>query len=164
MRLHEELKLKREYDNHDNEALLNIVVTTSRLFNFSDRFFSNYGVTTTQYNIIKTLEGFDEEGLSQQDLSEKLVVSKSNMVGLIDRLEKAGYVSRDKHPTDRRQHVLHLTKKSHDLIKRVDKVYFSKIEDLMKGISFEKKRVLIGCLEIIRVNISDADKHGGVAK
>lgn len=160
MRLQDELKLKNGFDNLDNEAMLNVVVTTTRLFNFSDRFFSKYGVTTTQYNIIKTLEGFNNEGLSQQELSQKLVVSKSNVVGLIDRLEKAGYVKRESHPKDRRQYVLHLTAKANELIKRVDTVYFKKVQELMGHLSQSKKQTLINCLETMRDNISQIQTGG----
>ena len=100
------------------------------------------------------VEGFNHEGLSQQELSQKLVVSKSNVVGLIDRLEKAGYVKRESHPNDRRQYVLHLTAKANELIKRVDTVYFKKVQKIMGNFSQSKKQTLINCLETMRDNIS----------
>jgi DNA-binding MarR family transcriptional regulator len=57
----------------------------------------------------------DEEhgsaGLSQQELSEQLIVTKSNVVGLIDRLESSGYVKRMSHPSDRRFNQIVLTQK-----------------------------------------------------
>ncbi|MFO1167859.1 MAG: MarR family transcriptional regulator [Rhodoblastus sp.] len=48
-------------------------------------------------------------GLSQQDLAERLYVTKGNISGLIDRLAAAGLVERRTIASDRRSHAIFLT-------------------------------------------------------
>jgi len=153
MRLRDELKLKRDFSSIDHEALLSVVVTSSMLLKVSDRFFAKHGITGTQFNILKMLREFQEEGLNQQELSEKLVVTKSNVVGLIDRLEKSGYVERKKHLSDRRCYRLGLTRKGKRLVEGLEVIYFKKVNQLLQGLTQEEKKELIRALEGVRENI-----------
>jgi DNA-binding MarR family transcriptional regulator len=51
----------------------------------------------------------DQDAESQHDLAERLGINRTLMVGLIDRLQEAGYVARDRNPANRRAYVLSLT-------------------------------------------------------
>ena len=70
----------------NREALISIIKTSSMLLRLSDRFFAQFGTTDIQFNILMLLKNISSEGLSQQELSEQMVVTKSNIVGLIDRI------------------------------------------------------------------------------
>ena len=60
-----------------------------------------------QCDVLTTL--MEREGVSQQDLAERLYVTKGNISGLIDRLATAGLVERRTLNGDRRTHAIHLT-------------------------------------------------------
>ena len=47
--------------------------------------------------------------LSQQAVGERLRIDRTTMVALIDDLERAGYVKRERNPDDRRAYVITLT-------------------------------------------------------
>jgi DNA-binding MarR family transcriptional regulator len=47
--------------------------------------------------------------LSQQAIGERLRIDRTTMVALIDDLERAGYVKRERNPADRRAYVITLT-------------------------------------------------------
>ncbi len=153
MKLKDELKLKRNFSSSGHEALLGIVVTASLLLKFADKFFGKYGITGTQFNILKMLREFEAEGLSQQELSQKLVVTQSNVVGLIDRLEKSGYVQRKAHPTDRRFNLLELTAKGRKLVDDLEVLYFKKINELMGTLPERQKQTIITALGDLRERI-----------
>ena len=68
---------------------------------------SEYGLTPVQFNVLAIL--VDEEGISQQDLADRLLVTKGNICGLINRMERAGLVERHPNPTDRRSYSLYPT-------------------------------------------------------
>ena len=57
----------------------------------------------------------EREGVSQQDLAERLFVTKGNISGLIDRLVTSELVERRKLKGDRRTHAIHLTPKGRNL-------------------------------------------------
>ncbi len=66
-----------------------------------------FGMTAPQYNILRILEGA-KEPLAQQEIANRLVVSRSNVTGLIDKLEARGFVARHSN-ADRRVKMIHLT-------------------------------------------------------
>src|SRR3954469_23199610 len=71
------------------------------------------GLSIPQFDLLSTLT--EREGLTQQELAERLYVTKGNVSGLVDRLVDAGLVERHAIPGDRRSHALHLTPKGREL-------------------------------------------------
>ena len=66
------------------------------------------GLSIPQFDVLSTLT--EREGLSQQELANRLYVTKGNVSGLIDRLVESGLVERRPLEGDRRSHALHLTR------------------------------------------------------
>lgn len=64
-------------------------------------------LSVPQCDVLTTLS--ENEGVSQQDLAERLYVTKGNISGLVDRLAAAGLVERRDLPSDRRSHAIYLT-------------------------------------------------------
>ncbi|MDF2812788.1 MAG: MarR family transcriptional regulator [Microvirga sp.] len=71
------------------------------------------GLSIPQFDLLSTLT--EREGLSQQELAERLYVTKGNVSGLLDRMVEAGLVERRTIPGDRRSNALHLTPKGRAL-------------------------------------------------
>ena len=59
------------------------------------------------------------ESMGPKDLSVLLGISSAATAKLLTRLEAAGRMRREPHPTDRRAQVLHATRRAQDEIKRV---------------------------------------------
>lgn len=150
MKLHEELKLKGPISGANHEALLNVIRTAGMLQKLSDRFFSQFGVTDAQFNLLVILKDSGGEGLSQQELSQHLIVTKSNVVGLVDRLEKAGYLKREANSTDRRSNRIVLTPEGQELVGRVEKIYLKEVDEMMNVLSDTQKEALISIMDQLR--------------
>jgi len=65
------------------------------------------GLSVPQCDILTSL--WEQEGISQQQLAERLYVTKGNISGLVDRLVTAGLVERRAPEGDRRAHAVFLT-------------------------------------------------------
>jgi DNA-binding MarR family transcriptional regulator len=65
------------------------------------------GLSAPQCDVLTTLT--EREGVSQQELAERLYVTKGNISGLIDRLVAGGLVERRPIAGDRRTHAIYLT-------------------------------------------------------
>lgn len=65
------------------------------------------GLSIPQFDVLSTLT--EREGLTQQELAERLYVTKGNISGLIDRLVSGGLVKRRTIAGDRRSHAIYLT-------------------------------------------------------
>ena len=74
------------------------------------------GLSIPQFDLLSTLT--EREGMSQQELAERLYVTKGNVSGLLDRMVEAGLVERRPIPGDRRSNALYLTDKGRDLAER----------------------------------------------
>ncbi|MBM7844856.1 MarR family winged helix-turn-helix transcriptional regulator [Herpetosiphon giganteus] len=68
---------------------------------------ANYNLTSAQFDVLAQL--YRTPGLVQQALADRLLVSKGNIVGLLNRMEQAGLVTRQPHPEDGRAHLVSLT-------------------------------------------------------
>jgi len=155
MKLQQELKLKQPLASVNHEALLSVVRTSALMQKLSDRFFSQFGLTDVQFNILMILKEHSSTGLSQQELSEHLIVTKSNVVGLIDRLERSGYVKRMSHPSDRRFNQIVLTPNGAKLELKIEESYFGEVDKMMNALTTSQKKSVIQAMETIRQYIID---------
>ena len=69
-----------------------------------------FGMTLPRFDLLSQLERAPE-GLTMGELSRRLMVTRGNVTGLIDRLVEEGLVERTPMPTDRRAHIVRLTHK-----------------------------------------------------
>lgn len=148
MNIKEELQLSHS-TNINRETMVSIVRTSSLLLRAAGRFFANYVVTEVQFNILMALQGH-QDGLSQQELSERLVVTKSNIVGLLDRLEKTGLVRRQSDPEDRRTNRVTLTAEGKAIVKKIEGDYIAEIDRLLSGLSKTEKKGIVDSTQKIR--------------
>jgi DNA-binding MarR family transcriptional regulator len=113
--------------------------------------FSENGVEVTpvQVGLLFFLQKNDGSSLTQ--ISQGLMLENPTVTGLIDRLEKLGYVKRADHPSDRRVYLIHLTKKGDAVAKRALPIIKKLNEQIKEGYSGKEieafKKVLIGAFK-----------------
>ena len=80
-----------------------------------------YGLTTTQFFLLTAL--YEEEDISISALAQKVVLDKATLTGLIDRLERDGFVTRQTSHEDRRTVRVCLTPKAEELRETLTNLY-----------------------------------------
>ncbi|MFC1736198.1 MarR family winged helix-turn-helix transcriptional regulator [Candidatus Hydrogenedentota bacterium] len=155
MGLKEELGLKRNFTNPAHEALLNIYHTGAILKKRSREFFSEYGITDVQFNVLALLchQSSDNEGVTQAQLSQMMLVNRANVTSIIDRMEKADLVARTPVPGDRRCNAIQLTAKGLGIFKEVEEKYDRNVLEIMSVLFDEEVSQLVGMLERVRNNL-----------
>jgi DNA-binding MarR family transcriptional regulator len=107
---------------------------------------SSIEVTPIQVMLLFFLQKND--GLSLTQISQGLMLENPTVTGLIDRLEKSGYVKRSDHPNDRRVYLVYLTEQGNNIANRALPIVKKLNEEIKKGYSMEEvenfKKVLIG--------------------
>jgi len=84
-------------------------------------------------------------GINQQDLSAKLAIHPSRLVGVLDVLEKRSLIERRANAEDRRQYSLHITERGNTLMQDLRRVAHEHQEQLLSALA-EQERELLGDL------------------
>lgn len=148
-RLQQELKKRDPFDNPHEEALLNIAKTQDYIFSNFGKFFREFEITGAQYNVLRILRG-EGQPLPSLEIASRLVHSVPGITGLIDRLEKAELVLRERSPTDRRVVFVQITKKGLKLIERIDPVLTSTQKSIFGHMTKKELATLSRLLEKVR--------------
>jgi len=157
MGLQEELGLKKPFMHRGHEALLNILMTGELLAKEGRRVLAPFGITEAQFNVLMLLVFQSAEGrMNQTELGSMLLVNRSNVTGLIDRMEKAGLVRRNADPTDRRVNLIELTPGGRAVFDRARIVYYDRINDIMDNLTVDDQVRLCSLMETIRMNLAEA--------
>jgi DNA-binding MarR family transcriptional regulator len=110
------------------------------------------GLSIPQFDLISTLT--ESEGLSQQELAERLYVTKGNVSGLVDRLVAAGLVERRALAGDRRSNALYLTQQGRALAEEgiaLQRAYVTETMGQLKpGDIATLERILLDWRDILR--------------
>lgn len=80
----------------------------------------DYDLSGPQFNVLRILRGAGEGGLTCSEISERLLVHDPDVTRLLDRLQKAGLVRRDRDRPDRRVVATRLTDQGRALLARID--------------------------------------------
>lgn len=118
-RLQAELKKKREFDSPQQEAILNLLRTSDQFQNRLGRLFREYGLTSSQYNVLRILRG-EGKPMPCLEIAERMIQVVPAMTGLIDRLENQGLVTRQRCTDDRRVVHIALTSRARELLESLD--------------------------------------------
>ena len=110
--------------------------------------FSENGVEGTPIQVMLLFFLQKNDGSSLTQISQGLMLENPTVTGLIDRLEKSGYVKRSDHPNDRRVYLVHLTEKGKKVASKALPIVKKLNEQIKEGYSKEEtenfKKVLFG--------------------
>lgn len=97
-------------------------------------FRSHFSVTLPQFDVLSELERAGRQ-MTMSELSRELMVSNGNVTGVIDRLEKNGFVTRTRAEHDRRVQYIQLTPKGRKEFNRMAGRHERWLEDLFSDLS-----------------------------
>jgi MarR family 2-MHQ and catechol resistance regulon transcriptional repressor len=124
------------------DLVIQVLSAANVMVKESHRLFRPHGISDAQFNVLNVL-GPEPAGLSQRELSDYLVVDRSNITGLLDRMEKSGWVQRADHPDDRRVYLVTLTPAGRKLWQKVLPEYTAAVRRVTATVpEIELKRAL----------------------
>jgi DNA-binding MarR family transcriptional regulator len=152
------------------QATLQLLRTADALWNSSRIFFQRWDLSPSQFNILNLLTG-ENRGLTQTALSRALIMHRSNVTGLVDRLEKRGLVARQEEPGDRRIYRVILTRKGSRLLEEILPHYYRGAEEIWGAISASEAGKLAAMLarvgdltQQVAKDLSSPSKTGSTEK
>ena len=148
------LKQNRPFVSLEQEVHLSILRTASELSYAVDQFFRPFGITSSQYNVLRILRGAGTDGLCRNEISERMVTATPDMSRLLDRMEKAGWVTRKRAEDDRRQMSTHITKTGMELLARLEKPTGDFVTPLFAGATSRDLKTVLKVNDRIRTKLS----------
>src|SRR5687768_4991954 len=148
--LREDLRQRKPFTSLEQEAQLNVVRTASLLVDSFEQMLRPYGITATQYNVLRILRGAEPDGLCRNELRDRMLTRMPDVTRLLDRMEEAGLVERTRDTEDRRMVTSRITKRASDLLDTLDSLVADHEKRMFVGISPDQIETLIDVLDVIR--------------
>jgi len=148
-----ELRKKRPFDSAEEEAHLGITRTGDQLQNRFGKLFRQFGITSSQYNVLRILRG-EARPLQCAEITDRMVQVVPAMTGLLDRLEMQELIVRTRSTEDRRVIFVEPTAKALVLLQRLDGPVKRLNEALLGGLTKGELRELNRLLEKVRQGIA----------
>lgn len=151
--LRDELHQYKPFTSPQQEAFLNIARTQALLFDAFEKLLRPYGISLTQYNVLRVLRGAEPDGLCRNEVRERLLSRMPDVTRLLDRMEEAGLISRVRDSADRRQVTTRLTKQGRQLVDKLDAPVTEEHQRRLGHLTQAQLRTLIDLLTLVRQKV-----------
>ena len=131
-------------EHRGSAAVLSIITIAGRMNAEMATLAKGHGLTLPHLEVLLCLKG--GEGISQQELSDRLLVTKGNTCVIVQKVEAAGLIDRRADPADQRTHRLYLTDDGHRLLARVRPEVDALTARPVRGLTPAERSVLHGLL------------------
>jgi DNA-binding MarR family transcriptional regulator len=148
--LRTEIKQRKPFGSIEQEAQLNLERTAAVLGHSFAEALKRYGVTPTQYNALRILRGAGPDGLCRNEVRSRMISQVPDVTRLIDRLEDAELVERERLTTDRRQVATRITQKGLELLAELDEPVAAMHKRALGHMSQDQLKTLTELLTIAR--------------
>ncbi len=148
--LRAELKQTRPFRSPEEEATLSIQRTSALLEHRLGEVFKAQGITGTQYNVLRILRGAGANGLCRNAVRDRLVAQVPDVTRLLDRMEEAGLVERERSEVDRRLVSTRITRHGLKLLEQLDLPVAEAHRQQLGHLTHVQLRTLIDLLALAR--------------
>ena len=146
----DELHQRKPFISLAQEAHLSVARTDAKLLDGLEQVLKPHGIGATQYNVLRILRGAGADGLCRNDLRDRLLTRMPDVTRLLDRMEKAGLVTRERDTADRRLVTTRLTEQGRELVDALDGPIAEEHQRRLSHLTEEKLRTLVRLLALAR--------------
>ena len=116
----EEAIQQPKFRNDYQKAVVNLMYTSGWLNSRQEEFFKPFGITPSQFNILRILRGQDGKSLTGAEIKGRMLERNSDISRLLDRLGRKNLIQRTQCPNDRRAINVTITKAGLAILKEID--------------------------------------------
>ncbi len=114
--LQDEIQQTKPFPRKTAEAMLSILRTATVLEHAQNEVLRPHGITHTQYNVLRILQGAGKDGLCGRDIAARLISKVPDVSRLLDRMDEMKLVSRERDVADRRHVTARISAKGRRLL------------------------------------------------
>jgi len=149
-RLQDEIKQSKPFARPSDEALLSILRTATVLEHGSNELLRPFGITITQYNVLRILRGAGARGLCGREVGERLISRVPDVSRLLDRMAEIGLLAKERDAADRRHVTARITPKGRRVLSQATPILARYGRERVERLSARGIEGLVEALEVIR--------------
>jgi len=150
-----EIVQERPFSSLEEEALLNLMRTSDFLHRAFHSKTRNWGVTSTQYNVLRILRGAQPRGLTCAAIGSRMVTAEPDITRLLARLKGLKLIRQQRDRNDRRVVWTQISEAGLELLRSMDPVIEQVPRELLGHLSQPELTELIRLLELARKNSAE---------
>ncbi len=133
-----------------NESIAVMVERASLKFNkIAYQVLASYCVTPSQFRIMDFVIENPNDSVRQIDIENYFSLTNPTVTGIVQNLEKNGFIKKIPNPNDGRSKVLHITEKGFELQKNLEKLNNEMENRFTEKLNSEEKAQLLALLKKI---------------
>jgi DNA-binding MarR family transcriptional regulator len=151
-----EIVQEAPFSSLEEEALLNVLRTSdclNRAFHLNTR---QWGVTSTQYNVLRILRGAQPQGLTCTAIGSRMIAAEPDITRLLSRLKTLKLIRQHRDTHDRRVIWTRISEAGLDLLKKMDPVIQRLPRELLGHLDGAELAELIRLLESARKTVTQS--------
>jgi DNA-binding MarR family transcriptional regulator len=148
--LKREIAQEQPFASREEEALLNLLRTSDYFEREVQRRTREWGVTSTQYNVLRILRGAEPEGLTCSAIGERMITAEPDITRLLSRLKALKLIRQRRDKRDRRVVWTQIAEAALELLRKMEPMILAGPKELLGHMSSAEIAELIRLLEHAR--------------
>jgi DNA-binding MarR family transcriptional regulator len=153
--LKQEIAQQRPFSSTEEEALLNLMRTADCLQRAIQRRTRHWGITSTQYNVLRILRGAGSQGLTCSAIGERMITAEPDITRLLARMKVLKLIKQQRDKRDRRVVWTQISSSGLDLLGKMDDEITRMPKELLGHLNQNELVEFIRLLELARRNCND---------
>jgi MarR family transcriptional regulator, organic hydroperoxide resistance regulator len=145
-----EIGQRRPFRSQAQEATIALLRTASVVSRALERVVEPYGLSLAQYNALRIIRGAGSAGIPTLAIRERMIEEGTTITRLLDKLEGAGLVRRERTLPDRRQVICYVTAAGTRLLADLDSKVDASDEAVVAALDRDELGPFIAMLDAIR--------------
>jgi MarR family transcriptional regulator, organic hydroperoxide resistance regulator len=162
-RVQDEIRQTRPFRSKKQEATIALLRTASVVGRALARVVEPWGLSLAQYNALRIIRGAGSGGIPTLSIRERMIEEGTTITRLLDKLEEAGYIRRERSTPDRRQVICHATAAGRKLLDELDPMVDAADEEVVAALGATDLGRFIDLLDRVRSDNAERGAARSVA-
>jgi len=155
-KLQNEIGKREPFTSIEEEMSLNLLRSADRVTGYFEGPMKAAGLTPTQYNVLRILRGVSPQPIACQEIARRMITRDADLTRLLDRLERRGFIQRERQTDDRRVVHIMITPAGLSLLSGLDSTVTEMNKNVFGNLGTERLNALIELLEQVREQVEQA--------
>ena len=149
MKLEQAIK-QFEFESRGQRLGVNLIYTSNWVQERQKSYFSKFGITQQQYNVLRILRGNYPKPYSTSDIRERMLDKMSDASRIVERLVKKDLVVRKINKKDKRLVDVTISDSGLDLLEKIDKTIENFVQRPFSNLTEKEQEILDSLLDKVR--------------